>query len=261
MSYRRITLVSIFVFICAAAQGSARADNITYILTARQATLMKNMDRISDTVANANTTAYKAESDIMTEVKKRPSNRENLSFTTIGKTVRNTTQGNMVKTNRPLDVAISGPGYFMAITPYGPMYTRNGNFMVDKDGVLVTQDGYPLSGQSGGQVTFTDKDTDIEIKDDGQVKSGIEERGQIGVFIFENESLLKRVGGSLYQTSQSPLNPDKFTLVQGMLENSNVNSVTSMTDLVTVSRNFENITKMSAVHDQMQLEMIKKLTQ
>jgi flagellar basal-body rod protein FlgF len=251
----------LFLVLCVIAHVSARADNINYILTARQTNLLKNMDRISDVVANANTTGFKTENDIFTEIQKSTSAKERLSFTKIGRTFRDKSQGDMIKTSRQLDVAINGEGYFMVSTPFGPMYTRNGNFMVDRDGSLTTQNGYIVSGPSGGQVTLTDKDVDISIKENGLVKSGNEERGVIGVFTFANENLLQRVGGGLYTTSQTPNLAEKYKLAQGVLENSNVNSVKAMTDLVTVSRNIENMAKLTATHDEMQLDTIKRLTQ
>jgi len=261
MLYRQINSLLLFLFVCVATHSNSHADNINYILTARQTNLLKNMDRISDMAANANTTAFKAENDIFTEYSKSTSQKERLSFTKIGTTVRDTSQGGMVKTSRTLDVAIVGKGYFMVNTPYGPMYTRNGSFMVDKDGSLVTQDGYIVSGPSGGQVTLTDKDVDISITETGLVRVGSEERGVIGVFTFENENLMQRVGGGLYKTKQTPNLAEKYKLAQGMSENSNVNSISSMTDLVTVSRNIESVAKITSTHDEMQLDMIKRLTQ
>ena len=149
----------------------------------------------------------------------------------------------------------------MVKTPYGNMFTRNGSLMVNNDGVLVSQDGYPISGAGGEQITLNETDVAISIKQDGMVKAGNEERGQIGLFVFDNEELVERVGKGLFRTSELPKLAEKSVIAQGMLETSNVNSVTAMTNLVEVSRNVENIIKVAASHNDMQVNMIRKMSQ
>lgn len=253
----------LFYFVLAAVicGGNSYADNTNYILTARQNDLLKNMDRISDMAANVNTTAFKSEKDIFTERKKTTSKNERLSFPAIGNTVRDNAQGGMQTTGRQLDIAINGPGYFMVKTPYGNMFTRNGSLMVNNDGTLVTHDGYAISGAGGEQITLTETDVEVSIKEDGMVKVGVEERGQIGLFVFDDEALVERVGKGLFRTGQFPKLAEKSVIAQGMLETSNVNSVTAMTNLVEVSRNVENIIKVAASHNDMQVNMIRKMSQ
>lgn len=250
-----------FLFAISISATAAYADNTTYILTARQNNLLKNLDRIADMTANVNTTGFKVEKDVFTEYPKATSVKEKLSFPQIGKTVRDDSQGGMALTGKQLDIAIAGQGYFMVTTPYGPMFTRNGSLTVSKDGLLVNQDGYPITSPGGGQIELTEKDVDISIKEDGQVRSGDEERGQIGVFVFDNDELLERVGKGLFRTSQPTKVSENFRIAQGMLETSNVNSVTSMTSLVDVSRNIENIDKLASSHNDMQINMIRKMAQ
>lgn len=222
---------------------------------------MKNLDRISDMVANANTTGFKVEDDIFTEYKVRPSVKEKLSFQDIGQTVRNYSQGGMAATGRQLDVAINGNGFFMVLTPYGQMYTRNGSFMVNSEGVIVNQDGYPVGGPSGGQISLTEQDINISIREDGLVVANGEERGQIGVFVFDNERALQRIGKGLYATKEAAKPAENYVIAQGMLENSNVNSISAMTDLVSVSRGLENVQKLASANDELQADMIRKMSQ
>lgn len=257
--YRRMyLLLSVAYLLCATC---AYADNTTYILASKQQNLLKNLDRIADMVANANTTGFKVEDDIFTKYNKRTSNNEKLSFQVIGETVRNQGQGGIEATGRQLDIAINGKGFFMVNTPFGQMYTRNGSFMVNKDGVLVNQDGYTVAGPGGGEVALTEQDIEISIKEDGIVTANGEERGQIGVFMFDKESDLKRVGKGLYKTSQLAKLADDYVIAQGMLESSNVNSVTAMTDMVAISRGIENVQKVTSANADMQSNMIRKMSQ
>ncbi len=167
----------------------------------------------------------------------------------------------MSTTARPLDVAISGPGYFMVSTPRGFRYTRAGNFKTNSEGILVTKEEYPIMGPGGGQVEFTENDVDVTIRENGLVSSGPEERGQIGVFIFENENLMVREGDGLYKTEQSPIATEDSKVVQGALENSNVNSVTAMTQLIEVSRQIEITAKLQDNYSGLQTNLIRTLTQ
>lgn len=238
----------------------ANANNTSYILAARQINLFAAQDRVADMAANVNTTGFKAEKDVFGELPKNIHNREKLSFSQISTTTRDTTQGGMVSTGRALDAAIKGAGYFMVRGPYGDLFTRAGNFAVSPEGVLVTQEGYPVIGGGGGQVEFSETDSDIVIHDDGLVTANREERGQIGVFVFENEQSLVRAGKGYYISKESPQVAINYIVAQGMLEESNVNSVSAMTNLIEVSRGIEKIKKLQDSQQELQLNIIRSLS-
>jgi flagellar basal-body rod protein FlgF len=239
--------------------GVASADNISYVIAAREKALLQTQDRIADMVANANTSAFKQEKDSYAERPKRLDNGKKLSFSTTSTTTRDTSQGGINATGRQLDIAINGPGYFMVETPRGTRYTRAGNLKISTEGALITKEGYPLIGPGGGRVELADTDIDITIRDTGLVTSGAEERGQIGVFLFDNEQLLVKEGEGLYRTDQSPNPTEESKIVQGALETSNVNSVTAMTDLIEVSRKIELAKQLQANEHDLQINMIRSL--
>lgn len=239
----------------------AEADNFSYVMAARQRDLLRSQDRISDMAANVNTTGFKLENDIYGEFKKPISDKSGVTFPSIKTTARDYSQGGLATTGRPLDVAISGPGFFMINTPNGMRYTRAGNFKTNSEGVLVTKDDYPVIGPGGGQVEFTEEDINITIRENGLVSSGPEERGQIGVFIFPDERLLIREANGLYNTTQQPIPTEDSLVVQGVLENSNVNSVTSMANLIEVSRQIETNAKLQESYSALKTNLIRTLTQ
>lgn len=239
--------------------GSAEANNTSYVLAARQAALFKTQDRISDMVANVETTAFKAEKDVYSEYDKRMADGRRVSFGVIKTTERNTDQASFIVTKRQLDIAIDGQGYFMVDTPRGYRFTRAGNLKISADGVLVTKDGFPLIGGGGGQVEFAPEDVNVTIRENGLVSVGLEERGQISVYVFDDEKALIKEGNALYRTDQTPVISEESKVVQGMLEASNVNSVTAMTDLIAVSRDIETVKKMQEDWHGLQLNMIRSV--
>lgn len=238
---------------------NAQANNITYVLAARKGDLFNTQNRISDMVANVNTTAFKKEQNVYSELNKRLDDGDKLSFSNISTTKRDYSQGPLQVTGRQLDIAINGKGYFMVETPWGMRFTRAGNLQANTNGALITKEGYPLVGPGGGQVELAEGDFDITIRENGLVTVGVEERGQIGVFVFADESKLIKEGKGLYKTSQNPEVSEESKIVQGMLEGSNVNSVTAMTQLIEVSRRIDSIKKMENDYHGLQLNAIRSL--
>ena len=102
---------------------------------------MKNMEIVANNLANVNTTGYKREipfSEYLSRMENKPL-----------KQLSSFEQGNLVQTDNPLSLAITGNGFFMIKTDRGIELTRNGNFMLTKEGDLVTQDGSPVVTQGG----------------------------------------------------------------------------------------------------------------
>ncbi len=257
------TKIAFLAIMMAIIANGAYADNITYVLAARKADLFKTQGRVADMVANVNTTGFKGEHDVYGELARRMDDGNKLSFSNIETTKRDFSQGSIVTTGRQLDIAINGPGLFMVETPRGNRYTRAGNFKVSAEGLLVTKENYPLVGPGGGFVEFAQGDSDIIIREDGLVSAGLQERGQIGLFIFENEHSLIREGNSLYRSDELPRTAEieESKIAQGMLENSNVSSVISMTELIEVSRGIETTGKLMSGHHDLQMNFIRKITQ
>lgn len=234
--------------------------NISYVIAQGKANLFKKQDGIADMVANANTVGYLGEKDVFGELLTTTAPTEHLSFSKISTVKRDITPSSMQATARPLDAAIVGDGYFMVETPLGNRFTKAGNFRIDPNGTLVSQEGYPVIGPGGGLTIFAEGDTNIDIKDNGTVTANNEERGQIGVFSFDNEQLLERVGANMYRSNEAPTPSLNFQVAGGMLQNSNVNPISSMTDLMSVARSIESMKRLEKGHHDLQKNMIRTLT-
>ena len=159
-------------------------------------------------------------------------------------------QGGITITDNPLDLAIDGRGYFLVELPSGDTaYTRSGAFQLSPDGDIVTGEGYLV--QPG--ITVPDDATSISINSSGQVFVTTDNQvsptqvGQFDLATFANPSGLEAIGGNLFLESNSSGTPTNGTagstsfglILQGSLENSNVNVVQEITSLITAQRAYE----------------------
>ena len=175
---------------------------------------------------------------------------------------RITTQGDLKSTSNTYDVAVQGAGYFRIQQADGTdAYTRAGNFSLNPQGQLVTQQG--LVVQPG--IAIPQNTISVTINAQGQVMATVagnttpQTVGQLELTRFPNEAGLNAVGDNLYlETPASgspqagvPGNPGYGTIQQGFLETSNVNSVDEITSLITAQRAYEMNSKVITAADQM----------
>jgi flagellar basal-body rod protein FlgF len=161
-------------------------------------------------------------------------------------------QGEIRGTDNPLDFAISGPGFFKILTPDGVRYTRKGNFAIDGEGYLITQDGYRVLGKSGpilmnGNPVETDDAGRIsEMDTAGGANFEGAEVDQLDVVELSNPEALIKEGNLLFraddQTTEKPISAETV-VKQGYLEGSNVNVAEEMVNMIHSTRAFESYQK------------------
>lgn len=172
-------------------------------------------------------------------------------------------QGDFQQTGNPLDLAIQGMGYFQVMTPNGEIaYTRSGSFHLDQNGNVVTSDGDPLQPA----ITIPPDATAISVGSDGTVtvtlpgQTQSQQIGQIQLATFPNPGGLNSVGANLlFPTTSSgdPItgNPGGTeglgTLIQGSLEQSNVNTVEEFIQMILAQRSYEANSQVAKAADQM----------
>jgi len=146
-------------------------------------------------------------------------------------------------TGNPLDLAISGKGFFKVITPSGVMYTRNGEFYRNADGLLVDTKGYPVAG-GGGTIALPDTGK-ISFSPDGRIFAGTEVVGNLGVVKIPNEQVLQRFGQNYFTAAkgqtvtEQELETNESEIMQGYLEKPNVEVVTEMVNMIETQHSFE----------------------
>lgn len=175
---------------------------------------------------------------------------------------RDVQQGTFSNTSGPLDLAISGRGYFQVTLPDGTTaYTRDGTFQVSPTGEIVTSNGFPLSPA----ITIPQNAISVSINASGVVEATIPNQattsnlGQMQLATFINENGLQATGDNLFLETTASSTPVAGTpgldgvgnIQQGFLENSNVNSVSEITNLIVAQRAYEFNTKVISAADQM----------
>ncbi|WP_022669751.1 flagellar hook-basal body protein [Hippea alviniae] len=157
-------------------------------------------------------------------------------------------QGPLRHTGNPLDIALAGKGFFVVLTPNGIEYTRNGQFDINKDGILVQRDtGYPVLGENYFRnhklIKITGKN--IMIRPDGVVISDGVQIDKIAIRDFRNYSNLKKMPNASFVpiNNETPTAAVNTYLKEGYIELSNVSIVKEMVRLIESQRNFERYQK------------------
>jgi flagellar basal-body rod protein FlgF len=155
--------------------------------------------------------------------------------------------GKIVPTHNPLDLAISGDGFFVVKSGDQTFYTRGGSFQRGPDGSIVTADGMILQTTGGDAVV---NDASFTIDDKGVITDGGKDVGQVALVDFTDRSQLSAVGNSRYQASASLAHTiDDSRIVQGALEQSNASDATEMLTMMASLRSAESGQRVAQLYD------------
>src|SRR5579884_635449 len=167
---------------------------------------MESLDMLANNLANASTGGFKADHEFYSTYIAADSGDESESagdvMPLVQKPWTDFSQGSLEPTGHPLDIALSGPGFFAVNGPSGPLYTRNGAFRLSNTGVLTTAEGYPVRLKSGGTLTVTAKDP-LQIGTDGQVRQGSQLLGTLDVVNFSDTGQLSKAGATYFKAGQN----------------------------------------------------------
>lgn len=212
-------------------------DTGIYVALSKEIGTLRDMDVTANNIANMNTTGFQSEDLLFTDFLSSTTPQENnVAFTEDVATYRHLEQGTLQQTGAPLDAAIQGQGYFVVQTPLGTRYTRNGNFKISGNGLLVTSEGYPVLDSSNLPVSFDTADRVISIREDGTINVDNADRSTLQIVQFDNQQLLHRVGNTMYSSDVAPKPAQNYQVASGMLERSNVNPYTQVTHMMYLSR-------------------------
>jgi flagellar basal-body rod protein FlgF len=242
---------------------------------------MGRIDVLSNNLANVDTPAYKKDTTIMKafpEMLIRRVNDDGVRVLPIGsydlmpvigklgtgvevnEVYTRFTQGSFKQTDNSFDLALEGKGFFSVMTDHGERYTRNGSFLVDRDGFMVTKDGWRVLGENG---PIQIKKNNFMVDEDGNVFENAEYAGdplrlvrldRLKIVEFPKPRYIKKEGESLYRETEYSepsfvMQDGRPKVRQGFLESSNVNPVVEMVNLIEVHRTYEANQKMIQAHD------------
>lgn len=237
----------------------------------------KQLTTISNNLANVGTVGFKRDravfEDLMYQIQRQPGAQttqdtqlpSGLQLGTgvrVVATQKQFTEGSLQITERPLDVAIDGRGFLQILLPDGTLaYTRNGQLQINGEGQLVNNEGLLIEPA----ITIPEGTNHVTISTDGIVSAfsvGEVEPQQIGDLLlvdFINPTGLQAIGGNLYLETVASGNPQQGApgengmgrVLQGTLENSNVDIVEEMVNMITTQRAYELNSKVVSTADQM----------
>ena len=265
-----------------------------YASASGMVTQFNRLDTIANNLANVNTVGFKEDNlvvgDFMRIFQKKRDELPNANQTKEGAAFINRTMtraprvvdaftdhsvGTMQKTDNSFDFALANEGIFFAVkTPQGVRLTRDGSFITNDEGVLVTKQGYEVLADDyfktgKGKISFANEDNVVVVDKDGQIATNIPNSVKLTPnkkFLIaqpKDLSLLKKEGAGLYAFGEikNIKNVNESGAVrQGFVEKSNVNAVKMMTELIETNRLVGMYQKaMSTQMDDMNKDAIEKL--
>lgn len=222
----------------------------------------KRLDIISNNIANSATVGYKGENvtsqsfeDVLT-LKIRDNSEYyldrpigNMSLgVRIGEVYTDYSQGSLRETGNTYDLAVEGQGFFEIRDGENIFYTRDGSFKMTQDGYIVDSEGNHLQGESGDiQVPV---DATVSISTDGSIFANGQFIDTVRLVDFENYDYLEKVGDVSYKTVDGAVSLDATgSIRQGYTEQSNINAVSEMVDLIAITRAYEANQKVIQTED------------
>lgn len=235
------------------------------------------LDTISNNLANVDTTGFKKEipvSKAFSELLLRRTQADGVYETPFGSAdsapiigklglgvetnelYTDFSQGSFKSTDTNTDFALGGKGFFVVQTPDGERFTRNGNFHLGKEGILLTKEGYPVLGENGPISVPDDK---FIVNQDGMVYTKQDNTlvDRMKIVRFDNERYLDKQGSSLWNTNDIAGDysiaegNNRPRVLQGYTETSNVNVVNEMVQMIEVNRAYEANQKTVQTEDSM----------
>ncbi len=220
----------------------------------------ERMDMISENLANSSTPGYRA-GTIM------PANFVGeLQGRLVGHQWRTGTDlstGAFKMTDRPLDFALQGDGFFVVRSPNGEFLTRNGSFEVTTDGTLISAAGYEVLGEDGQPLRLPNNSRleDIQVSEFGEISVGDNAVGRLLIERVPSEQALRRVGTAMFSTAPEYRQPDENTRVIGRtLETSNTTVYQEMADMLVLNRSVEAAQRAQRTETDSQRKMMDTLS-
>lgn len=217
----------------------------------------RRLNQVSNNLANVDTTGYKKEDVTFWEMLYKTDHPRQR----VGKAIRDITDmqaGAMEQTGNALDFAIGGNGFFSIQTEAGVRYTRAGEFTINNEGQLVTPGGHLVLGD-GGPIQINGRD--VSVADDGNITVDGQAAGTLAIVTFADTADLEKQGGNLFRPVGDAQEEaaEEFTVKQGYLEKSNVNTMKELTAMIDLNRAYQTQQKVVRSIDDMDDKAISRV--
>jgi flagellar basal-body rod protein FlgF len=213
-------------------------DAAGYATLNRQSGLMREMAVVANNIANTSTTGFRREGVVFSEYIAALDQDPSLSMADASGRHVDLTQSTISQTGGQFDFAIQGDGFFLIDTPQGQRLTRAGSFTPSAEGELVTPDGYRLLDAGGAPIFVPPDAKSVAVSADGTLSADGQPLAQIGLWQPTDPLALRHQSGTLFDGGE--VEPaESATLLQGMLEDSNVEPVSEIARMIEVQRAYE----------------------
>ncbi len=213
-------------------------DAAGYTALTRQSGLMREMRVVANNIANISTTGFRREGVVFEEYITGGKDGPSLSMATGDARVIDLSQAGLSQTGGAFDFAIQGEGFFQVETQDGPRLTRAGSFTPSATGELVTNDGYRLLDEGGAPVFIPPTSGQIAVAQDGTISADGAPLAKIGLWQAGDPLTLKHQAGTLF-SANAVVPAEGAKVMQGYLEDSNVNPVQEIARMIEVQRAYE----------------------
>lgn len=217
-----------------------------YVALSSQMALERRITTIADNMANINTAGYRATEVKFDEVLSKTRNDMNakIAFVSQGNDYLSTRSGSLDRTGNPLDVAVKGDAWLAIDTPDGQVLTRDGRLTIREDGMLVSTNGYNVLDAGGAPIQLNRGGGEIKIAADGAIVQDDRQVALLGLYSADITQGYLRYDNSGITTTAEPqpvVNRNDAGIMQGYTEQSNVNGISEMMQLIQVNRAFDSI--------------------
>jgi flagellar basal-body rod protein FlgF len=240
-------------------------DITTSLAASRLVAQQRAMDITANNLANTNTPGFRAERVQFSDwVDRQPSGStvpgsRTVTYTQDRATWRESQYGTLTHTGNPFDLALSGDGYFTVMTKTGPRLTRDGRFGPMPGGMLADGSGNAVLDVAGKPIQLSPRDTRFTIASDGSITSENGPVGKIGI-VRPNDPMKMRAEGATNFVSDSTTTPiAQPGIVQGAIEQSNVQPVMEVTRMMNDLREFQFVAQLVQAESDRHQSMIDKL--
>lgn len=238
-------------------------ENVSYVALSSQVALKRALEVVANNVANMNTVAFKGDRMLFDQAVARASSAEggDMTMTIDRATYTDMRQGGITVTDNPLDVAVQGNGWLQIETPDGMRYTRDGRMFVDNAGLLVNVDGHAVLDDGGAAIMIPDDAVDIGFGEDGTITVDGDQIGRLGLVEFDEPGVLVKEGSLLYRAPDAALPAPSLgsKVIQGAVEQSNVQPIVEMTRLIEAQRAYEAASSSMQSSHELQRNAVSRL--
>ncbi len=238
----------------------------TYVALSYLSAQQRALDVTAGNLANAGTVGFKAERVLFSDwLGKQPGTdgshgRGPVSFVQDRATWREQAEGSLQHTGNALDLAIGGEGYFTVDTPRGPRLTRAGRFTPQPDGTVTDAQGGALLDTGGQRIRLSPADVSLTVGADGSISSENGAIAKIGVVQPADAAQVRAEGSTELRADTQTAPVRQPRIVQGALEDSNVQPIIEMTRMMDGLRTFQLTAQMVEQESQRMQNAIDKLT-